>query len=66
MLRRPLPPRRYFFNSIFVEGRKLLQIFGLKDLIAVQASQIIDPVAAHHEFSALVFATRHRSRLSLF
>jgi hypothetical protein len=47
MLRRPLPPRRYFFNSLLVKGGKLLQIFRLEDLIAVQAAHIVDAVAAH-------------------
>ena len=63
---RPFPPRRFFFDSVFVERRKLFEIFRLEDLIAVQAAHIVDPVTAHQEFSALVFATRHRSRLSLF
>ena len=65
MLRRPFPPRRFFFDSVFVEGGKLLQVFSFEDLVAIQAPHIVDPIAAHQEFSALVFATRHRSRLSL-
>ena len=65
-LRRPFPPRRFFFDSILVERWQLFQIFRLEDLVAVQAPHIVDPIAAHQEFSALVFATRHRSRLSLF
>ena len=66
MLRRPFPPRRFFFDSILVEGGKLFEVFGFEDLVAIQASHIVDPVAAHQQFGALVFTTRHRSRLSLF
>jgi len=38
----------------------LLQIFGLKNLVAVHAPEIIDSVASHQEFRALVFTERHR------
>jgi hypothetical protein len=65
-LRGPFPPRRFFFNSVVVVGRKRLKILGLEDLVTVQAAHIIDPVTAHHQFRACMFATRHRSRLSLF
>jgi hypothetical protein len=47
---------RLFF---FVVNGYLLQILSFKDLVAVLASQVIDPVTAHQKFRALVLATRH-------
>jgi len=41
----------------------LFQVFGFKDLIAVHASQIVDPVAPHQEFGAVVFTARHRMQI---
>lgn len=43
-----------------------LQIVCFKDLIARQASNVIDTVPAHHEFRLCVFAVRHRARYHLF
>jgi hypothetical protein len=50
---------------VFV-NRNLLQVLGFKDLIALQASQVIDPVAPHQKFGALVLTTHKDTRLSLF
>src|SRR5579871_5718709 len=41
------------------EHRDLLQIFRLEDLVAVQAAKVIDPIAPHQEFRALVLTARH-------
>jgi hypothetical protein len=62
LLRRPLPARLFFF---VVDG-ELLQVLGFEDLIAILASQVIDPVTTHQKLRALVLTARHRCRLSLF
>jgi hypothetical protein len=41
----------------FFVGGNRLQIFGLKDLAAIQAPDVIDPVAAIEQFGSLVLAT---------
>ncbi|HEY1757248.1 MAG TPA: hypothetical protein VGG72_17875 [Bryobacteraceae bacterium] len=48
---------RLFLNLV-VRG-DLLQVVGLEDLIAVQTTDVIDPIAAHQEFRALMFTARH-------
>jgi hypothetical protein len=46
------------FLGLVVRG-DLLQVVGLKHLIAVQTADVLDSIAAHQEFRALVFTTRH-------
>jgi hypothetical protein len=41
------------------EGRHLFEILGLKDLAAILASEVIDPVAPHQELRVLVLTTWH-------
>jgi len=55
-LRRALVPGLFFF----VVGGNLLEILGFEDLIAVLASQVIDPVTAHQKFRALMLTARHK------
>jgi hypothetical protein len=48
---------RLFFRVV-VYGN-LLQIVGLEDLTAVYAVQVVDPIASHQEFRALMLTARH-------
>src|SRR5580658_2776638 len=50
---------RLFFLVIHGD---LLQVFSFEDLIAVHASQVVDSVAAHQEFSPIMFTARHRKQ----
>ena len=50
--------RRRFF--LVIEGRDLLHVFGFKDVVAVEAAQIVDPIPTHHELAAGVLTRRHR------
>jgi hypothetical protein len=47
------------FLLVVVYG-DLLHVFGFEDVVAVEASQIVDPIPPHHEFAALVLTGRHR------
>jgi hypothetical protein len=49
----------------FVVDRNRIQIFGLKDLVAIEASNIIDPVPAIQKFGSLVLTSLH-SEYDLF
>ena len=51
---------RIFCLVIGLDNDRLL-VICFKDLIALEASNIVDPVAAHHEFGLCVFAVRHRA-----
>jgi hypothetical protein len=58
--------RSLFFLFVVVDG-DLLQILGFENLVAFDATQVIDPIPPHQELSALVLTGRHtRCRLSLF
>jgi hypothetical protein len=46
----------------FVVDRSRIQILGFKDLVAIQAPDVIDPVAAIEQFGPLVLATLHSER----
>lgn len=45
-------------------GRSRLQVFRLKNRITIDASEIVDSFLSHHEFSPLMFAGRHSSRIT--
>jgi len=47
-----------FFLGLVV-GRNLLQVVGLEDLVAIHTADVLDSIAAHQEFRALMFAARH-------
>jgi hypothetical protein len=47
---------------VFVQGN-LFEVVGVKDLIAVLTSQVVDPVSPHQELRALVFTARHRMQI---
>jgi hypothetical protein len=61
----PSPGREELLTALlrawlfFFVGGNRLQILGLKDLAAIQAPDIIDPVAAIEQFGSLVLATLH-------
>lgn len=48
----------WLFLGLVVRG-DLLQVVGLKDLVAIQAAHVLDSIAAHQELRALVFTARH-------
>jgi len=56
---------RLFFFEFVVDGN-LFQVFGFKDLVAIHAADIVNPIAAHQEFRARVITDRHTNRISLF
>lgn len=57
MLGRLFAPRLFFLDLV-VDGN-LLQIFRFENLVTVQTADVIDPIAAHQEFRARMFTTRH-------
>src|SRR5579863_4987735 len=55
-----------FYLFVVVDG-DLLQILGFENLVAFEATQVIDPIPPHQKLRAVVLTGRHtRCRLSLF
>ena len=50
---------------LFVVGGELFEVFGLEYLVAIQATQVIDPVPPHQELRALVLTSGHRTQIIL-
>jgi len=50
---------RLLFFVFFVYCWNRIQILGFKDLTAVQASDVIDPVSPVQKFGSLVLTTLH-------
>jgi hypothetical protein len=49
---------------LFVVGGELFEVFGLEHLVAIQATQVVDPVPPHQEFRALVLTSGHRTQIT--
>jgi hypothetical protein len=47
-----------FFLGLVVRG-DLLKVLGFEDLVAIHTADVVDSIAAHQEFGALMFTTRH-------
>ena len=58
-LRRTLLTR---FLFVLVQ-RHLFEVVRFKDVVAVQASHVIDPVTTHQELRALMLTARHRMQI---
>jgi hypothetical protein len=43
----------------FVVNRNRIQVFSLKDLVAIETPEVIDPVAAIEQFGSLVLTSLH-------
>jgi hypothetical protein len=60
-----LAARLFLFVGVVVGG-DLFQVLGLEYVVAVQASQVLDPVLPHQKLRALMLTTGHRMQISLF
>src|ERR1700722_18603484 len=47
---------------LVVVGRSYVEVLGFEDVVAVHAPHVIDPVATHQKFRALVLTARHKRR----
>jgi hypothetical protein len=43
-----------------VENGSLFQIVRFKNGVAIQTTQVVDPIPSHHELSACMLASRHK------
>jgi hypothetical protein len=51
---------------VFFVGGNRFQVFGFKDLVAIQAADIIHPVAPRQNLGTTVIAGLHKWRLNPF
>ena len=51
---------------VFVVDRNRLEVLGFKYLVAIQAANVVDPIASRHNLGPRVLAGLHKWRLSLF
>jgi hypothetical protein len=59
LLRRTLLARLFF---ILIQ-RDLFEVVSFEDVVAIQASHIVDPVTPHQKLRALMLTARHRMQI---